>query len=173
MAVTITRTALTDDDGTGTTGTVLNNAFKTQLYDQIDVALATLNTAIGAVGAWTTVTFAAGNFTAQAGTWTVTAGQQTTYAYAVLGKTMVLAFCINGGTVSATPTYLAMAIPGGYSTVGDIRCTYYYSANAAATWQVGQAVVAATTVNLYRDPAPTLWAAAVVYVQGQITFRVA
>lgn len=32
----ITRTAWTDDDGSGTTGTVINNAEKTALYDQID-----------------------------------------------------------------------------------------------------------------------------------------
>jgi hypothetical protein len=40
MAVTITRTAWVDDDGTGTTGTVINNAVKTDLYNQIDTALA-------------------------------------------------------------------------------------------------------------------------------------
>jgi hypothetical protein len=40
MSVTITRTAWIDDDGTGTTGTVLNNAIKTDLYNQIDGALA-------------------------------------------------------------------------------------------------------------------------------------
>lgn len=36
----ITRTALVDDDGSGTTGTVLNNAVKQELYNQIDAALA-------------------------------------------------------------------------------------------------------------------------------------
>jgi hypothetical protein len=40
MAVTITRTAWIDDDGSGTTGTVINNAVKTDLYNQIDTALA-------------------------------------------------------------------------------------------------------------------------------------
>lgn len=40
MAVTIVRTAWIDDDGTGTTGTVINNAVKTELYGQIDGALA-------------------------------------------------------------------------------------------------------------------------------------
>lgn len=40
MAVTITRTPRIDDDGTGTTGTVLNNAEKTTLYNEIDTALA-------------------------------------------------------------------------------------------------------------------------------------
>jgi hypothetical protein len=36
MATTITRTSMTDDDGTGTTGTVFNAAWKTEFYDQID-----------------------------------------------------------------------------------------------------------------------------------------
>jgi hypothetical protein len=43
MAVTISRTAWTDDDGTGTTGTVINNAVKTELYDQIDAALVSVD----------------------------------------------------------------------------------------------------------------------------------
>lgn len=34
----ITRTAITDDDGSRTTGTILNNAWKTELYNQIDAA---------------------------------------------------------------------------------------------------------------------------------------
>ncbi len=42
MAVTIGRTSWTDDDGSGTTGTVINNAVKTSVYDQIDAALAQL-----------------------------------------------------------------------------------------------------------------------------------
>jgi hypothetical protein len=39
MSVTMVRTNWIDDDGTGTTGTVLNNAIKQELYDQIDQAL--------------------------------------------------------------------------------------------------------------------------------------
>jgi hypothetical protein len=35
----ITRTAMVDDDGSGTTGTIINNAWKTELYNQIDGAL--------------------------------------------------------------------------------------------------------------------------------------
>lgn len=37
---TITRTAWTDDDGSGTTGTLINNAEKTTLYGQIDAVVA-------------------------------------------------------------------------------------------------------------------------------------
>ena len=35
----ITRTPMVDDDGSGTTGTVINNAWKTELYNQIDAAI--------------------------------------------------------------------------------------------------------------------------------------
>lgn len=41
----ITRTAWTDDDGTGTTGTIINNAEKTLLYNQIDASAAFVNQA--------------------------------------------------------------------------------------------------------------------------------
>ena len=34
----ITRTPIIDDNGTGTTGTILNNAWKQELYNQIDAA---------------------------------------------------------------------------------------------------------------------------------------
>jgi len=49
MAVTIGRTAWTDDDGSGTTGTVINNAVKTELYNQIDTALAALMPIAGGI----------------------------------------------------------------------------------------------------------------------------
>ena len=41
----ITRTAWVDDDGTGTTGTVINNAVKTELYNQIDATVSAVNDA--------------------------------------------------------------------------------------------------------------------------------
>ena len=44
----ITRTAFTDDDGSGTSGTVINNAVKTELYNQIDAALAAVASLAGA-----------------------------------------------------------------------------------------------------------------------------
>lgn len=38
----ITRTAITDDSGSGTDGTIFNNAWKTELYDQIDALITAL-----------------------------------------------------------------------------------------------------------------------------------
>ena len=58
MATTIVRTAWIDDDGTGTTGTIINNAVKTELYNQIDQGFASLETgsaSLGLVQAWTPV----------------------------------------------------------------------------------------------------------------------
>jgi hypothetical protein len=55
-ASTITRTAITDDDGTGTTGTILNNAWKTELYNQIDAMFSgalTLGSTLTVTGALT------------------------------------------------------------------------------------------------------------------------
>ena len=43
MAPTIGRTAIVDDSGTGTDGTVLSNAWKTEFYGQIDALAAVLN----------------------------------------------------------------------------------------------------------------------------------
>ena len=64
MSVTIDRTAMTDDDGTGTTGTIINNAWKTQLYDQIDAALAEVGAYVE--GTWTPVIGGAGGQSGQA-----------------------------------------------------------------------------------------------------------
>lgn len=50
MAVTIVRDADVDDDGTGTTGSVHNNAWKTALYNRIDAALAALPQGISSSG---------------------------------------------------------------------------------------------------------------------------
>lgn len=46
MAVTISRTAITDDDGSLTLGTAIDNDWKQEFYDQIDDALADLEVLI-------------------------------------------------------------------------------------------------------------------------------
>ncbi len=58
----ITRTAWTDDDGSGTTGTVINNAVKTELYNQIDALIAQFLSTGGVltVNGFGTHTFSAG-----------------------------------------------------------------------------------------------------------------
>lgn len=63
--MTITRTADTDDDGTGLTGTVHNNAWKTSLYDAIDTALGAQGTWTAWVPTWTNLTEGSATITAR------------------------------------------------------------------------------------------------------------
>jgi hypothetical protein len=50
----ITRTPMIDDDGSGTTGTIINNAWKTEFYNQIDPAATTSLMRVTSSGAITT-----------------------------------------------------------------------------------------------------------------------
>lgn len=57
MPSAITRTSMIDDDGSGTTGTIINNAWKTEFYNQIDAL------AGGTVGTWTPLDFSGAGLT--------------------------------------------------------------------------------------------------------------
>jgi hypothetical protein len=50
----ITRTPIHDDDGSGTTGTIIDNAWKQELYNQIDAGLAPVSAA-PVYGTWTPI----------------------------------------------------------------------------------------------------------------------
>jgi hypothetical protein len=92
----ITRTPMVDDDGSGTTGTIVNNAWKQELYNQID--------ALGIVGGtWVDLTYSAGNFVGNGSmTWTVDASDLVTYGYSMNGKIVTLAFFIQTTSVGGT-----------------------------------------------------------------------
>ena len=107
----IIRTPMVDDDGSGTTGTILNNAWKQELYGQID----------GLVAApWINVPFVASDYGAVGGTWTISAASA---AYAVLGKTLFFELFISNSVFTGAPTQLTRkpfggipinrAVPGG------------------------------------------------------------
>jgi hypothetical protein len=66
-------------------------------------------------GAWITPTYAAGSFTSNVGSWTVDAGDVTTFAYRLSGRTMTLSWYLQTTSVSGTPTQLRMAIPGPFT----------------------------------------------------------
>lgn len=128
-----------------------------------------------ALGEWTNVAFNAANFTASAGNWTVDAGDQITLRYTLIGKTMIVAFTIAGTDVSAAPTQLRIAIPGGLTAAQrmDATCTIV---NAGAAAEQGQIFVAAagTTINIERNggAAFTTTAGDNTNVVGQIAFEV-
>jgi hypothetical protein len=90
----ITRTPIIDDDGTGTTGTVIDNAWKTELYNQIDASFAQ---------PWAAVPFSAGNF------WPgVTAAMVATNVYSVIGNTLFWMVQLNN---APAPTPANAALP--------------------------------------------------------------
>lgn len=95
----ITRTIMTDDDGSGTTGTILNNAWLQTIYGQIDTL----------VGGWQAIPFNAADFSGTGGmTWTLAAGNLPVHRYAVIGTTLFLTTYIAGGVIGGTlgPTLL-------------------------------------------------------------------
>jgi len=150
----ITRTAMVDDDGSGTTGTIINNAWKTELYNQID-ALA----GAGSQAAIVDVPFLASNFTTpDAGcTWTVTAGQ-VTYFYTVNNKLVTVSLQISGSVTTGTPIFLHVALPvGALQRAGGVPMTYY-SAGVQGTG-FARLDLGATNVKLLRDVAGTAWPA--------------
>ena len=108
----ITRTPIHDDDGSGTTGTILDNAWKQEFYNQIDAAIPS--------GAWVDVPFTAANFSGGSGLiWTVGSGAIIRNRYALIGKTMFWSFYISwfsgGNVLSGTPgPVLNITIPGGW-----------------------------------------------------------
>lgn len=267
-APTITRTAIVDDDGTLTTGTVINNAWKTELYGQIDAVIAAEDTAVRAgivqtttstgtqndfaltsqasllrcnnaslltltgltggadgqrltivsigagqvdlshqaagstagnrlinfatsavtslaagsgvavlvydattarwrlvaheQGAFITPTFAAGNFTANgAMTWTVDAGDVTTYAYMLRGRTLFVEFDIQTTTVGGTlNSLLNVAIPAGYTLAKQqFSAAVWANNNGTPTTGLIGGPAAATVLGINKSDL-TNWAAA-------------
>lgn len=105
-------------------------------------------------GAWTDVTFAAGNFTASAGTWTLTSGDQILFRYMIIDKSLWMNFELRTTSTSAgMTTELRIALPQSLTVAQSGRQMIQVSDNGAA-FQVGMAVwgAAATYVRCYVDP---------------------
>lgn len=128
-----------------------------------------------AMGEWTAVTYAAGNFTASAGTWTVDSGDQTTYAYTLVGKTMTLAWVILTTDVS-NASVLRLAIPGGFAAARAMYGVHRASDNGgASTAAVCLVNASGTYVELYPDMVGNNWtvtAADNTSTQGIFVFEV-
>jgi hypothetical protein len=147
----IARTPWIDDDGSGTTGTVINNAEKTLLYNQIDAALAT------AGGTIVDVPFNAANFTTpDAGcTWTVT-GSQVTYFYVVNNKLVTVSLQVAGSVITGSPIFLHVALPvATIARASGLPFTYYgtgLSGTGFARLDIGNG-----NVKFLRDAGGTAW----------------
>lgn len=86
-------------------------------------------------GDWITPTFASGGFTAQAGNWTVAAGDVTNQAFYLKGRQLLFTTTLVTTTTSSTPTSLRQQIPGGYTASSSIGAQDYLGiGNPAGTY---------------------------------------
>lgn len=79
-------------------------------------------------GQWISVAYASGNFSQDAGTWTVDSGDQSAFAYYVDGNRVIVAFAFVTTSVSGSPTNLRFNNPNGYTSNFNLqnscgRCT--------------------------------------------------
>lgn len=107
-----------------------------------------------AVGEWTAVAYASGNFTASSGTWTVDSGDQVTFKYMLVGKTIFVHVVIQNTDVSATPNQLRIAIPAGFTAAAEQWGTCDIL-DAGASREAGKWNVASggTVINVMRENA--------------------
>lgn len=126
-------------------------------------------------GRWLSPAFSAGDFTANGSmTWTVAAGDVTTYAYTIDGKRMTVVFTLVTTTVGGTPnTTLQIAIPASKTATKTISNSVWINSNS--NMEIGYATVTAsgTTIGIKRV-ASANWDAAsdATGVQGQIIFEI-
>lgn len=108
----------------------------------------------------TAVTFAAGNFTADSGNWTLASGDQINFQYSLLGKLMYVTWALQTTTVSATPVYLKIALPAGKTLAARSDGTHAFLDNGTQGIGYVLANSGETFIRLYTGVALNTWATA-------------
>jgi hypothetical protein len=125
-------------------------------------------------GAWITVPFSAGNFTASgAMTWTVGSGNVTDQSYLVIGNTLIYSVNVSSTTIGGTPdTELRVTLPSTFVCVNTTSTPIQVlSPGLASIISLGGPVAAQTYVRAFSTPAGANWAAgATAIVRGVWTF---
>ena len=130
----------------------------------------------GQLGAWTTPTFSAGDYTASGSqTWTVASGDVTTMEYTIINKLMIVNWLIQTTTVGGTPaTYLQIAIPAS-KTATKLAVVNTGVIDNGSPHEVGLATVAAagTVIKISRNGGAN-WSAATntTEVFGHMAFEI-
>ncbi len=125
--------------------------------------------------AWTSVPFSAGDFTClTAGTWTVAAGDVTTFKYLLIGKTMWVSFKLVTTTVvrsGGNPLALQIKIPASKTAASDVIApTGYILDNGVFT--TGYMETSGTNILIFRsDVAQWANATDTTYVYGQMVLE--
>ncbi len=128
------------------------------------------------IGEWTTVVASAANFTGSgAMTWTVEPADVTTYAYTLVGKTMIVSFDIDSTTVGGTPgVALQIGVPGGFVAAKTMFVVYRARDNGVDSVGMAQTTAGGAVVYLYKDAPGNNWSASTdnTRVAGSMTFEI-
>ena len=123
---------------------------------------------------FTAVTFNAGDYTAQSGTWTVGSGDVNSFNYLLLGKMMTVTFNLVTTSVSATPVDLRILVPAG-KTISKRADTAGICSDNGGTRTYCQIVAASgTSLQIFFPAGAATWAASTnaTDVTGETTFEV-
>lgn len=126
-------------------------------------------------GAWTTPAFSAGDFTGSgAMTWTLVAGDVSTFAYMIDGKKMTVSFYLLTTTVGGVADdTLRIAIPASKTATKTMLNACYISDNGTPVIGTCRVVAAGTSIEIQRtDGADFTAATDATSVLGQITFEI-
>jgi hypothetical protein len=85
-----------------------------------------------ALGTWIDVPYNAGNFSAWAGSWTVSSGSVITYHYTLIGKTLIVNFDLQNTSVDVATTALQLALPAGTTAAKRAEGFLWYQAGAVS-----------------------------------------
>lgn len=150
----------------------INRLHYTLLGDPATIAA--IKNALFPTTEWVTPAFSAGDFTADGSmTWTVGAGDVTTYAYIINGKMMTIMFAIETSSIGGTPSdTVKIAIPASKVATKQTTSFCILSDNGAAGGKV-TVVASGTVLNIGRiDGAVFTSSTNTTAVQGQITFEI-
>lgn len=112
-------------------------------------------------GAFINQAYNAGDFTSQIGTWTVDAGDITTFAYYLAGRILTVTYYLDSTSISDAVSWVGLNTPGGYlpalqMTIGGLMQFHA----GVGPWAHGNSVTFSTTavIRLYRhDFGATAW----------------
>lgn len=72
-------------------------------------------------GGWIAVPYAGTNFTSDAGSWTVDAGDVSNYRYVTRNRTLTLNYYLQATTIAGAPNALSVHLPSTFTSAMDIR----------------------------------------------------
>ena len=159
--------ALVDDDGSNLVGTIWNkDKIKTVILDPTDAALAP---------PWILIPHNPAMYTAAAGSWTVSAANQSTFRYCVIGKIAFFALMLQATSNSASTPRLWITLPAGVPLSNfTIETPVTYA--TGATGGTGQTEIGGgPTIGFLRDILGTPWpvSASGLYLRAEWFYQVA